>query len=377
MGFRWLLTRSNSPSLPFFAKTGTFAITPQFDDAGSFSEGLAYVIFGEGSAGKVGYIDKQGKLVITPQFVSGHIPESMLNDRSQRDGNHVFRAEPFCEGLAAVRVADGTNITVGYIDKTGKMIIKPQFSYSTRFSEGLAVARVGDENSGKYGYIDKAGAFKINPQYDFAHEFSEGLAEVEVNHRYGYIDHAAKMVAPAISEVGNPRFHEGLALMAVGGREGYFNKDGAIAINPQFPWAAEFSEGLAGVIVGDLRPGPGRTVKWAFIDKTGRIVIDPQFDYAGPFSEGLAPVVINHRTGYIDKSGKFAITPQFDYGASFSQGLAVVRIGDESSGKYGFIDKSGRMVITPTFDSADSFAEGLARVRVGDVYTGKYGFIYR
>ena len=37
----------------------------------------------------------------------------------------------------------------GYIDKSGTMVIQPQYSAATLFSEGLAMA-----GSGKYGYID-------------------------------------------------------------------------------------------------------------------------------------------------------------------------------------------------------------------------------
>ena len=47
------------------------------------------------------------------------------------------------------------NRKYGYIDKTGKMIIKPQFDYATVFSEGMAHAKI----EGKRGFIDKTGKF--------------------------------------------------------------------------------------------------------------------------------------------------------------------------------------------------------------------------
>ena len=47
----------------------------------------------------------------------------------------------------------------GYIDKTGRVIIKPQFRYAHDFSEGLAM--VGPRQSNKWGYIDKTGSFVI------------------------------------------------------------------------------------------------------------------------------------------------------------------------------------------------------------------------
>jgi hypothetical protein len=47
----------------------------------------------------------------------------------------------------------------GYIDKTGKYIINPQFDEAMGFNEGLASVRIGD----KWGYIDKNGKFVWNP----------------------------------------------------------------------------------------------------------------------------------------------------------------------------------------------------------------------
>jgi hypothetical protein len=314
-------------------RTGTFAISPQFDDAAPFSEGLAFVIVGDIKTGKVGYIDTIGKMVIAPQFDSGVVPPGELADRYFKNRTYVFRAKSFSEGLAAVRIGDESTGMCGYIDKTGAIVIPPQFNYAVDFKEGRAVIRIGDESTGKYGYIDKTGKVVINPQFAFAHDFSEGLAEVEVAQRYGYIDRAGTMIVPPISEVGNPKFSEGLAPMMIGGRWGYFDKTGKVAINPQFAWADQFSEGLALVGVGDRA-----TRKSGYIDHTGQMIISPPFDsWVGGFAEGLAVVRTAGRAGYIDKTGKVVINPQFDDASGFSQGLAAVRIGDPVTGKWGYI----------------------------------------
>ena len=61
----------------------------------------------------------------------------------------------------------------GYIDATGRIVIKPQFQSVEYFSEGLAHVCIGN----KSGFIDKTGRFVINPQFDNARGFSEGLAQ--------------------------------------------------------------------------------------------------------------------------------------------------------------------------------------------------------
>ena len=74
----------------------------------------------------------------------------------------------------------------GYMDKEGNVVINPQFDYAEGFSEGLASVRIGDRESGKYGYIDKEGKMVINPQFDLAWRFSEGLAKVEIGGKRRY-----------------------------------------------------------------------------------------------------------------------------------------------------------------------------------------------
>lgn len=76
-------------------------------------------------------------------------------------------------GLVAVKSGDKW----GYIDKTAKYVINPQFDDASVFSDnGLAKVKAGN----KYGYIDKDGKYAINPQFDDAYSFADnGLALVQ------------------------------------------------------------------------------------------------------------------------------------------------------------------------------------------------------
>ena len=46
----------------------------------------------------------------------------------------------------------------------------------------------------KFGYIDKTGEVVIQPQFNLAWAFSEGLARVKVDKGYGYIDKTGKYI---------------------------------------------------------------------------------------------------------------------------------------------------------------------------------------
>lgn len=72
------------------------------------------------------------------------------------------------------------NDKYGYIDKKGKIVIKPKFKDAQEFLEGLAAVGIEDES----GYIDIRGEIVIELKFDDASDFSEGLAKVEFGSAY-------------------------------------------------------------------------------------------------------------------------------------------------------------------------------------------------
>ena len=64
----------------------------------------------------------------------------------------------------------------GFIDKNGKVVIEPQFDDAGDFSEGFAQVK----KDGKWGFIDKSGKVVIEPQFRDAEPFSEGFARVAI-----------------------------------------------------------------------------------------------------------------------------------------------------------------------------------------------------
>ena len=143
-------------------KTGRLVINPQFDWASGFSEGLAAVRIGD---------DRTGVWL--------HRQDGQGRHRAGFD-----LANDFGDGSASVHIGDSKTGKSGYIDKTGAMVIAPQFDwlgpYDTVFSEGLAAVRIGDAKTGKWGYIDKTGKVVIKLQFLHGHSFCDGLAAVRL-----------------------------------------------------------------------------------------------------------------------------------------------------------------------------------------------------
>jgi len=256
-----------------------------------------------------------------------------------------------------------TPLPMGYMDKSGKMIIEPRFQDAGDFREGLAPVNV----KGKWGFIDRTGDLVVAPQFDLADSFCEGFAAVSLGDKWGYIDTSGKIrIAPQYTFAGH--FSGGLAPIVPAGEQApgcvFIDKSGKIAFSIKnlsvdsstrpFQPAIGLSEGL--VPVTDFNTG-----LCGFLNDHGELAIDAMFDDAKEFSEGLAPVRKDDKWGFINKSGNWVIQPQFQDARSFSDGMAAVG----TNAKWHFIDKSGKQVLAGEFDTVEPFSEGVAHVSVG------------
>jgi hypothetical protein len=288
-----------------------------------------------------GYIDAAGRLAIPPRF---------------------DRAEPFSEGLAAVEL-DGRH---GWIDRTGALVLAPPFlpagTLHRPFSGGLAAVRVGQ----RYGYVDRAGALAIPARYTTAEDFSEGLAMVCDPDACGYVDRTGRgVLGPGF--MGGQPVREGLAVavlaMSMGRQRVALYDVGGGRLGADFEGAGARSGGLVPVRTGG---------RWGYLDAAGRVAIPARFAWAGDFAGGLAPAAAEAgRCGYVDRTGAFAIAPRFRACRPFSGARALVDLaGEHQAARPAFIDRAGAVVVAGDagavrFDAAEDFHDGLAAVGVG------------
>lgn len=304
--------------------------------------GSQSTLFAFEQSGRVGFIDRNGKVVIPATIETP-----------------IERVGDFSEGLARVGGQ-------GYIGQTGRWVIKRKSWGTTDFSDGVAWA----EADGKERHdilLDRTGrTITIRPRSN-VWAFSEGLAAFEAPGKPGI----------RWREPGNMRYRD------FPGPKGFLNKQGQVLIEPVFAHVGPFREGLA-LAVSDgychialpygFRQGsptsgyedscgsvPADAVapcSVGFIDHIGRFVIEARFESARDFQEHLAAVRIVGRWGFIDAKGAVVIPPQFDEAQSFSEGFAAVKV----KGKWGFVDARGKIAIPPVFASATPFSDALALV---------------
>jgi hypothetical protein len=301
----------------YLDRTGKKAINKQFYRGWAFSEGLAVAMETEG--GKWGYINTKGDFAISPRFAS-----------SPRD--YVW---PFEGGFAKIEIAG----KYGYIDHIGALVVDTRFLDGDSFHDGLArvvvegpCLRLPVEGEGgcgeaklvppganepasstacKFTYVDKTGKIISEQRFDSALPFSEGLAPVRIGKLWGYINTAGIMVIPARFNKAQS-FSEGLGLVSENGLFGYVDHQGHFVIQPQFKNAENFTDGRA--VIGDQNTG------FWYIDTSGKQAIPGKFLLASPFFKGIAHVkVLEARSNpnlfsgtyaYIDTSGRriFAYT---------------------------------------------------------------------
>jgi hypothetical protein len=95
----------------------------------------------------------------------------------------------------------------GYIDRTGRLVIKGLKMHGGPFRDGLA--RVYGWNTGYW--IDRTGK-KVIDSRGWVGDFSEGLATIGIDGKFGYIDRTGKLVIPAQWASADP-FSDGVAVV--------------------------------------------------------------------------------------------------------------------------------------------------------------------
>jgi hypothetical protein len=145
--------------------------------------------------GKVGYVDKDGKVVINLEYTDGltfnlgivavrnkDYKWQYLDSTGKAITAPLFEDAMSFEDSAALVFKDGQ---YGYINTVGELFIPFQYKNARSFSEGLAPAT---NAKGFWGYIDKKGNWIIKPQYDFADNFAGKEARVMKGEKMFYIN---------------------------------------------------------------------------------------------------------------------------------------------------------------------------------------------
>ncbi len=242
----------------------------------------------------------------------------------------------------------------------------------------------------RWGYMDKSGATRIPPSFRHASDFHEGLAAVGTGSKEGYIGIDGKWrVTLPMDSLPTGSFSEGRAWFSQNGRFGCVDPSGKIVVQPIYESVKDYSENLAVVSLGQLeRPGT-RVAKmessYGYIDLEGKEFLPCEYQAGGSFHGGLAWVRRHGEHEFIDTKGRRAFgmesleLDKHHYVQEVDDlvdGLASVVVVARQGGKqYSvFINSDGKLAAHGSFfEYAQSFSERMAAV----VVDHKFGFVNR
>lgn len=313
-------------------------IGDQYFAASHFSEGLAAVVTGQANARYIQYIDRSGKVKF---------------DLKQLSGKKIVAASRFSEGLAWVLNEDQK---FGYIDPSGKEVIKCSYDYADQFSEGLALVGTENDYDGKYGFIDTKGKvvipFQANRGYGSFNEgfcwfFDSGSEADAWDGKFGTIDKKGKtVIAPSSAIQDANAFQGGVAVFGDGEYYGLINARGKQIVLPKYDWMAQLP---AGIVVG-------KGEKWGVIDCKGKDIfsLTSAYNDITPIGKGRFVVMDGNKFRIVDKNGKQLCKNEFeDFGLAGAMGkdaLVYMVSIDTGFGDRGWEHYEGEMAETQPED---------------------------
>lgn len=257
------------------------------------------------------------------------------------------------------------NERVGYIDKNGKVIIQPKYKNGFDFSEELAPVRL----NGKYGFIDKEERFVIQPKYDFATSFYNGIACVYLDGKPSFINKNDKIVLGKqytsitfinqnLAIVGTPTSKKAIIDLNLK----------KLLTDTIYNSIGEFKNGIA--VVGKLnKKKKNNQIDYAVIDSVGNYIVPfGKYEEIHAFVDGYARVAIYDKSdeegsidGVIDSKGNLLFQRPYLNGSyisdDFHDGLALVYLHKEKKDEtstddsyQGYINLKGEIVLNDTIN---------------------------
>jgi hypothetical protein len=302
-------------------RTGKWVVPPRYTAVGIGSEGL----FPVQSEQAWGYMNAKGQPVIEPRFEA---------------------AEPFESGVAAVKLSGRWGyVRAGGAVETSFMFLEiggREGDYvSARDAEGWAVFKLTTK-----GPPTRQAVYSDDDSLQRLFSVSEGsiIAKFRDEERMFLIDRAYSDGNPdvftltqrfpvwgdAYKLVSILRMTEGFAPAATAPNKwGYLHKaSGEYLWQGRFEAARSFAHGLAPVKMGG---------KWGYIDRAGRLAVQPAYEAAFPFRGAYAVIRQGGKRGFLrlDPQGGISvfIAPRFEDALRFTEGLAPVKI----DGRWGYV----------------------------------------
>lgn len=336
----------NGPKIGFYDTSGNVAIPAEYDFASRFYDGISYYSNGKNIFDcKSGILKKTGeKIEIGDFYWVSDWGFEYADDKNRR----LF-------AMRSNKCASKPNVNgkYGFVDRTGKIIIEPQFDKKPMFSKGMYNVQIGFLN----GFVNDVGEYVIPVQYDDSSWFNKhGYAIVSKFGDYdrllhGIVDKSGRLITPLmfndIEIISKDRFitrsKNGFMLYDIYGNPVTKNEFGIIQY--LYDNLALVDYDLSGQ--DDYHP-------------TGKIYRDGcgdgRYVYFYEYNDEQIEDHI-HGFGIMKKDGTI-LTPQiFDHIGYYAEGLII---GNIVKFAFDYIDQNGNPVLFDCYDACTNFIDGAA-----------------
>lgn len=238
-----------------------FLLTISFDSYAQEPEKNELFTFRSRENGKIGYMNKNNKIVIKPQYATGTYFEnndyaavSIKNGKTYKfavidlKGNYII---PFEEGYELISLNTEIENWIlvvkngkwGYINYKKEILIPLDYDNLGHFYGNLAFA----QKNGKYGFIDSNNNTIIDFQFDWTINFGriqpDGLRYVKVQKesKIGYINNKGELIAPYLYDSAKP-FFKGVAVVKKGKKYGCINTKGKVIVPFNFEFITNYKK---------------------------------------------------------------------------------------------------------------------------------------
>lgn len=354
----------------FIDEKGEWKISPEYLSAGNFSAGKAWVRKGF----RVGFVDSEGEYLIQPDFhgatdferghsvVKWEARYGLINENGKWLIKPKYLQITDFEASTGLAVAKKRNSKIGLIDSLGNKKSKFDYALISAESEGLRLVKRNRRSPAKrkYGFIDSTGKEVIKPIFSKAAPFSEGLARVKLKHggKWGYIDHSGFFVIEPSFEHAYD-FYNGLAVVSktFRGEKKLIDQHGnEVLKSANFVFRDGFSEGKAVVHQRGDQTG------FNYVDTLGNLLCAQAYDHVTRFRNGRAFVLKDNKWAMINENGALLTSFRFDGVRNMENDLAKVSVAT----LYGIADLNGTFILPVEYEKIHLVAQNLFGIEKGD-----------
>ena len=247
----------------------------------------------------------------------------------------------------------------GYIDQTGAFKIKPTYDYAYDFNDkGIAIVANGKSSYDLCDvyFINKSGKIIAGPFYSYIPNYINGMAIMNIDGKGLVVDETGKIILK--SKYSLFEYIEGLVSFVDNNLYGFMDLTGKVIIPAKYKYVTQsFKDGKACLETTDGN--------YSIIDKNGK-VLRVLKDLRELFnSDGLTRYYeeSSDKYGYKNADGTVVIAPKFNYAIDFNNDYAIVAISNGNYGLlYGLIDNKGNYVIKPKYTGIHELGQGLYSV---------------